>query len=72
MAISTEVLRARLEEAETAYHSIVLGGAVKVVVDQNGERIEYTAASRASLLAYIMYLRQQLGDATPGPLQVFF
>jgi hypothetical protein len=50
-----------LTAAEKAYHSLVLGGQARVFVDQNGERIEYTSANRASLLAYIQQLRDALG-----------
>lgn len=68
---TAEVLRARLEAAELAYHDLVLGGAVKVVVDQNGERIEYTAVNRGNLLAYIQYLKSQLGEGVIGPMMIF-
>jgi hypothetical protein len=61
-----------LAEAEQAYHSLNMGQQAKVFVDQNGERIEYNAATRGQLLAYIQELRRQLGIGTAGsPLQVW-
>ncbi|EMQ4336973.1 hypothetical protein WG681_004877, partial [Salmonella enterica subsp. enterica serovar Newport] len=36
--------RLMLKEAMDAYHQLNLGGSVRVVVDQNSERVEYTAA----------------------------
>lgn len=59
------VLEAQLAEAVKAYHSVMLGGAVREFTDQNGERIVYNAANRSSLMAYINSLRMQLGY---GPL----
>lgn len=55
------VLQGRLEAAEQAYHTLMIGGAVSVFVDQNSERIEYRASNRASLIGYINLLRDQLG-----------
>lgn len=54
-------LTVRLEQAESAYHQLLIGGAVSVFVDQNSERIEYRATNRAALIGYINQLRQQLG-----------
>ena len=45
-----------LADAEAKYHLLLTGQAVRVIVDQNGERIEYTAASQARLLSYINVL----------------
>ena len=55
------VLEKRLAEAEQALHSLMIGGAVSVFVDQNSERIEYRATNRVGLIGYIALLRQQLG-----------
>lgn len=60
------VLQARLEEAETALHQIELGQGVRVFVDQNGERIEYTASNRTSLKAYIRSLKFQIDNCSEG------
>ena len=67
------ILMARLTEAESAYHSIMTGGGVKVVVDQNGERVEYQQTNVQRLSAYIGSLKQQLGiGCGSGPLNVWF
>ena len=68
---------AKLVEAETAYHNLIIGGAVRVVVDQNGERVEYTATNAAKLLAYIADLRSLIADEAGlyrprGPARVIF
>lgn len=61
-----------LTEAENAYHQLNMGQQAKVFVDQNGERIEYNAATRGQLFSYIQDLRRQLGVGTAGsPLQVW-
>lgn len=64
-------LQQRLDAAEEAYDRLMTGRQVRVYVDQNGERIEYTAANRAALLAYIADLRRQLGTGSQGPMGVF-
>lgn len=50
-----------LVEAREQYHKLVMGIAPRVVVDQNGERVEFTAANRQSLYNYIAELERQLG-----------
>ena len=50
-----------LNEARKAYHSLMTGTSARVVVDQNGERVEFVAANKQALLAYITQLEQQLG-----------
>ncbi|MBT9159035.1 MAG: hypothetical protein DDT26_00284 [Dehalococcoidia bacterium] len=68
-----EQLQARLREAENAYHALMIGGSARVVVDQNGERAEFTAASATQLQKYIFYLKQMLGAAPPrAPAGVIF
>lgn len=52
--------QAILQEARDAYHNLVMGRAPRVVVDQNGERVEFTAANRQSLYNYILELEKQL------------
>jgi hypothetical protein len=54
------VYRRRLDEAEKAWHELQIGGQARVFVDQNGERIEYTPATRAALRGYIIELRVAL------------
>ncbi|HGE7051792.1 TPA: gpW family head-tail joining protein [Serratia marcescens] len=54
-----------LEEAQKAYHDLMIGGSVRVVVDQNSERVEYTAANRQNLWAYIVRLQNALKSDNP-------
>lgn len=77
MAVLTDaqriILEARLAEAELAYHQLALGQMARVFVDQNGERIEYSAGNKNFLVAYIADLKRQLGLATvSGPMEVYF
>ena len=37
--MTLEQLQAMLAEAQSAYHTVMLGGGVVTVVDQNGERV---------------------------------
>lgn len=67
-----ETVQQRLEEAEKAYHQLLTGQSVRVFVDQNGERIEYSVASRANLAAYIQMLKTSLGQVSTGPMRVWF
>lgn len=50
-----------LDEARAAYHNLNTGKMARVVVDQNGERVEFTVANRTSLYNYIMKLESELG-----------
>ena len=70
-------LQTWLTEAQNAYHTVMLGGGVTVVVDQNGERIEYSRANATSLAKYIASLQAQINSllgvaVTGGPLRPFF
>lgn len=65
MAVMT--IEQRLDEARTAYHLLQTGRSARVVVDQNNERVEFTAANRASLYAYIRELESQLPNAPSIP-----
>lgn len=58
MAVKTT--REKLNEAREAYHTMMMGGAIRVVVDQNQERIEYSTANPQRLLQYIAYLENLL------------
>ncbi len=74
----TEVQRTlyqtRLDQAEEAMHNLMTGTSARVVVDQNGERIEYTVARTNDLRAYIMQLKSMLGLdlGIIGPAQPWF
>lgn len=62
-----------LTEAENAYHQLMMGSKAIVLVDSNGERIEYQRAESAKLSAYIAELKRQLGQsAVIGPARVTF
>ena len=63
-------LAEQLADAKAQYHLLVTGQQARVYVDQNGERVEYTAANRQALLAYIQRLENQVGSVNPGPMRV--
>lgn len=70
-------LQVMLAEAQKAYHTAMMGGAITVVKDQNGEQIEYARSNPASLLKYIAYLQAQINllmgvAVTGGPLRFLF
>lgn len=62
---------AKLAVAEAAYDQLRLGGQAKVVVDQNGERVEFTVARSTELRAYVLELKTILGLNTGivGPMK---
>ena len=67
-------MQARLDAAEAAYDKLMSGKAVRVLVDQNGERVEFTPANASRLAAYIVDLQTQLGLAQVrviGPMRTF-
>lgn len=53
-------LQLLLKDANAAYHNLMTGQQARVFVDQNGERIEYTAANRQELQTYIQSLNSQI------------
>lgn len=68
-----------LDEARTAYHQLMTGRSARVVVDGgSGERIEFTAANKQGLYAYIKQLESALSvetGSTPinnGPMSFTF
>lgn len=65
------IYQTRLTAAEEAFHTLRLGGQPKVVVDQNGERVEFTVARTNDLRAYILELQTLLGLPTGivGPMK---
>lgn len=65
----------KLTDAEAAYHSLLTGTQPKVVVDQNGERVEYTTANSTKLYMYIQQLKREITPVTAAanrPLNVYF
>jgi hypothetical protein len=67
------VLAARLKKAEEAYDDMMINGSVRTLVDQNGERVEYSPSNIGRLRGYIMELKIALGRNPGGstPLQVY-
>lgn len=59
-------LKKYLKEAQLAYHQLMMGGSVRVFVDQNAERLEYTAANKQNLYNYIIQLRAQICAIDPN------
>lgn len=55
--------QALLDDAREKYHLLVTGQAVRVSVDQNGERVEYNVANAGRLAEYIRQLEEALGVA---------
>ena len=55
-----EIVTTQLADARSAYHSLMTGTAARVVVDQNGERVEFAVANRGALAAYILELEGKL------------
>lgn len=56
-----DAIKLLIDQAEAAYHKLMIGGGVAAFTDQNGERVEYRAANRTSLIAYINQLRARIG-----------
>ena len=68
-----------LLDAQASYHKLMTGTAARVVVDQNGERVEFAVANAAKLYSYIQDLQARVAAeigaaAAPSnaPLQFFF
>lgn len=51
----------QLKDAQAAYHNLMLGTSARVIVDQNGERVEFSAANKVNLYNYILQLQGILG-----------
>jgi hypothetical protein len=64
----------KLEAAEAAYHDLMTGRSARVVVDRNGERVEFTAANASRLASYIQELKKAIDPTSVvrGPLNVWF
>lgn len=81
MACDPTLLQKNLTDARSAYHNLRTGKMARVVVDQNGERVEFVAANATALYNYIQQLEGELaaclGTAATvsvprGPAQFFF
>ena len=62
-----------LLDAQQAYHDLMTGTAIVEVRDQNAETIRYSKTNKNDLLAYIEWLKGQLGMtvAPSGPMRVW-
>jgi hypothetical protein len=72
-------LKARIDRLEKAYEDVVSGNSARVLVDQNGERIEFTSANAPRLYTYIHGLKKDYGSscelkpaASEGPMRFMF
>lgn len=68
--------QALLDDAKKAYHNLMTGTSARVIVDQNGERVEFTSINISKLYAYIQGLEALCGIPTiarpGGPAGFFF
>ena len=65
MATDCEKIKANLDSALAAYQDLMLGKSIKVYVDSDGSRIEYSVQSQGTLYKYIQILQAQY-DACVG------
>lgn len=66
MSCDIEDLKTKLTEAQDAYHQLMTGGSVRVFVDQNAERVEYSSANKQNLWSYIISLRALICQIDPN------
>ena len=67
--------QAQLDDALEAYHLLNTGRMARVFVDQNGERVEFTATNKTALYSYIQQLKAELCPASiraNGPARFLF
>lgn len=57
----------KLQAAKDAYHNLMTGKMARVVVDQNGERVEFVAANASRLAAYIKQLEAECAADAGAP-----
>jgi len=62
-------LEQKLAQARAAYHNLMIGRSAREVVDQNGERVTFTAANKQHLYNYIRELEALLPSAPTVPAQ---
>lgn len=61
--------KAALIDADAAYHNLMTGRMARVIVDQNGERVEFSSANKSDLYLYIADLRSKIA-ACEDPVAV--
>lgn len=64
MTCDIPALNAQLKDAETAYHELLLGRSARVIIDMNGERVEFVGANKGNLYSYILQLRADIARCT--------
>ena len=62
----------KIADAEVKLHQLLTGQLARVFVDQNGERVEYTATNAKALRIYINELRAEDNTRPLGPLRMIF
>lgn len=65
-------IQEKLADAEAKYHLLITGQMARVITDQNGEAVTFTAATASRLAAYIADLKRQLGGAASAPMVPYF
>lgn len=68
MSLTTQQMVDNLTDARVQYHDLITGKAPRVVVDQNGERVEFVAANSKQLYLYIQQLEALVGSGTVVPV----
>lgn len=58
--LTCEELAEMLKEARDAYRQLMTGKSARVIVDQNGERVEFTAVNVSRLNGYIQLILSQM------------
>jgi hypothetical protein len=65
--VTAAALQTQLDEAVKAYHELMTNQAARVVVDMNGQRVEFAVGNASRLNSYILQLKQQLGLNVTDP-----
>lgn len=60
----------KIASAKAAYHDLMTGRSPRVVVDQHGERVEYSPVNVAKLQLYIRQLEAECTATTTSRSQV--
>lgn len=56
-----------LADAQQKYHQLITGQLARVFVDQNGERVEFSATNKTDLYNYIQQLQAEIKCPVPAP-----
>jgi len=64
VGISVSTLNAWLTEAQSALHSLAIGGKVVSISSADGKRISFTPAETKELRAYVLRLQRAVSIAT--------